>query len=229
MVATPSFTGAISYECAESLQVATVLCLARGVLLQWIVTTGFSLIQCARDWLAAEFLHRPEFSHLLWLDDDVGFDPDGVLKLIESDLDVVGGIYPVRNDSPTRFFYEAAGDAVGYLQRVSKLPGGFLLVKRGAVEAVARCCEVYDLPERDRDVSRLTPHIFDVVLIDDPANPGTKVILGEDYLFCHRLAAAGYAIYVRTDISFSHTGRYAWTGRLSDSRCRQSRAVGASP
>jgi hypothetical protein len=214
MVATPSYNGVTAFECAISMQVATILCLARGVLLHWIFVNGFSLIQCARDWLTAEFLSRPEFTHLLWLDDDVGFDPDGILKLIDSDLDVVGGVYPVKNDSSTRFPYEPAGDAVGYLQPVSRLPGGFLLVKRAAVEAVAKRCEVYDLPFGDE--VRRTSHVFDVLLIDDPAKPGSRIILGEDYLFSRRLIDAGYPLYARTDITFSHVGRHAWTGRLSD-------------
>jgi hypothetical protein len=216
MVATPSYNGVTAFECAISMQVATVLCLARGVLLHWIYVNGFSLVQCARDWLTAEFLSRPEFTHLLWLDDDVGFDPDGIMKLIESDLDMVGGVYPVKNDAGIRFAYEPSGHVVGNLQPVSRLPGGFLLVERQAVEAVAGRCEYYELANPCGGESRKTPHVFDVMLIDDPANPGTKIVLGEDYLFCRRLAEAGFPLYARTDIAFSHVGRYSWNGRLAD-------------
>jgi hypothetical protein len=214
MVATPTYSGAIAFECAQSMQVATVLCLARGVLLDWVFVNGFSLIQCARDYLTAEFLSRPEFTHLLWLDDDLGFDPDAIGKLIDSDRDAVGGVYPVKNDSSDRFLYQPLGPAVGNLQPVARLPGGFVLVKRPAVEAVARRCEHYQVPFGDE--TRMTPHVFDVVLIDDPANPGTKILQGEDYLFCQRLGEAGFALYARTDIHFSHIGRHAWSGRLSD-------------
>src|ERR1700722_1149259 len=118
MVATPTYTGAIAFECASSMQIATVLCLARGVLLNWVLVNGMSLIQCARDWLTAEFLERPEFTHLLWLDDDVGFDPDAIVKLIDSDVDAVGGVYPVKNASGDRFHFEPSGAARGYLQPV---------------------------------------------------------------------------------------------------------------
>lgn len=223
MVATPTYSGAIAFECALSMHAATVLCLARGVLLNWVFVNGFSLVQCARDWLTAEFLSRPEFTHLLWLDDDLGFDPDAIVKLFESDLDVVGGVYPVKNAASDRFQYVPSGDAVGNLRPVARLPGGFLLVKRHAVEAVARRCEYYQVPFGDE--TRSTPHVFDVLLIDDPANPGIKILLGEDYLFCQRLAEAGFALYARTDIHFSHIGRHAWSGRLSDRQRGRSEAA----
>jgi hypothetical protein len=217
MVATPTYSGAIAYECAQAMQVATVLCLARGVLLEWICVHGFSLVQCARDWLAAEFLSRPEFTHVLWLDDDLGFDPDAILKLFDCDLDVVGGVYPVKCDEGDRFTYRPSGQMVGNLQPVDRLPGGFLLVKRNAVQTVADLCEHYHQHYKpSSNETRLTAHVFDVPLVDDPDNPGTKILIGEDYLFCRRASEAGFALYARTDISFSHIGRHAWGGRLSD-------------
>lgn len=217
MVATPTYSGAVAFECALSMQVATVLCLARGVLLEWVPVNGFSLVQCARDWLTAEFLSRPEFTHLLWLDDDLGFDPDAILKLLDSNLDVVGGVYPVKCDAGDQFTYIPSGDTVGYLQPVDRLPGGFLLVKRHVVETVAARCEHYQQHYKpSSNETRRTAHVFDVVLIDDPANPGTKILIGEDYLFCRRLLEAGFPLYARTDIRFSHIGRHAWSGRLSD-------------
>lgn len=216
MVATPTYTGSVAFECACSMQVATILCLGRGVLLEWVLINGFSLVQVARDWLAAEFLSRPEFTHLMWLDDDVGFSPDGIIKLLESNLDIVGGVYPVKNDGSERFCYMPTGPAIRNLQPVTRLPGGFVLARRHVVQEVAARCEWYDVPFGDE--WRKTAHIFDVILIDDPQNPARKIVLGEDYLFCQRALDAGFSLYARTDIDFAHVGRHAWTGGLSEHR-----------
>src|SRR5277367_73604 len=95
MICTPTHSGNISHEMAQVVQLATVACLLQGVMLDWRFVSGNSLVQTARNWLAAEFLSSPEFTHLLWWDDDIAPDPEGVLKLLESDKDVVAGVYTV--------------------------------------------------------------------------------------------------------------------------------------
>src|SRR6266702_5886560 len=96
-VATPTYSGNVAHECAMSMQIATIHCLLRGVVLDWQFAAGFSIIQHGRNWLNAEFLARPECTHVLWLDDDIGFDPDAITKMLHSmeskNLDSVGGVY----------------------------------------------------------------------------------------------------------------------------------------
>ena len=82
MVATPTYTGDVVHECAMSMQIATVHCLMRGVALDWVFAAGCSLVQLARDWLHAEFLERTECSHLLWLDADLSFMPDAIMRMM---------------------------------------------------------------------------------------------------------------------------------------------------
>ena len=191
--------------------------------------TGFQLVQCARDWLGRRFLNRQPSSHTcVSPDDDLGFDPDAIMKLIDSDLEAVGGVpIRVKCDAGDQFtLYTIRRYGGEYLQPVDRLPGGFLLVKRHAVEAVAARCEHYQQYYRpSSNETRRTAHVFDVVLVDDPANPGTKILIGEDYLFCRRLSEAGFPLYARTDIHFSHIGRHAWSGRLSGG---QRQVMGAS-
>ena len=59
-----------------------------------------SLVQRARNYLAENFIANPEFTHLMFIDADIGFTPDDIINLITFNLkdpeckDVVAGIYP---------------------------------------------------------------------------------------------------------------------------------------
>ena len=217
LVCTPTYTGSVASECAQSLQVATIHCLMRGVVLEWELAAGFSLVQHARNFLNQEFLSRTDCDYLLWLDDDVAFDPDAIVKMLHSlethGLDAVAGVYTNKDPYNPLFPYEATGPAVDNLQPARKVPGGFLLVTRAAVAEISAASPQY-LLEHNGEV-RESAHVFDVPLIDSAEHPGKKKLLGEDFVFSKRLIDAGKKLYVQTDINFMHLGRRAWRGNLA--------------
>lgn len=56
-----------------------------------------SLITRARNYLVDEFLNRSECTHLLFLDADIGFDPNDIIALLAIDKDVIGAPYPKKS------------------------------------------------------------------------------------------------------------------------------------
>lgn len=58
---------------------------------------GDSLITRLRNSMTAEFLSNDAFTHLLWIDADIGFSPDEVFRLVESDHDIACGMYPLKS------------------------------------------------------------------------------------------------------------------------------------
>ena len=60
---------------------------------------------------AAPFLARPELTHLLWIDADIGWPPDAVLRLLQYDLDLVCGLYRAKA-AEVRFDVVPIADAV---------------------------------------------------------------------------------------------------------------------
>jgi hypothetical protein len=87
------------------------------------------------------------------------------------------------------------------------MPGGFLLVRRAAVQTVADGATEY--MHHSGGMKYPTKHVFDVELRDG-------VLLGEDVIFSQRLAAAGFEIWVDPDMSFAHVGAQQWRGNLAD-------------
>ena len=55
-----------------------------------------SLITRARNLIANEFLRQKSYTHLLFIDADIGFQPELPWKYLQADKDVVCGIYPVK-------------------------------------------------------------------------------------------------------------------------------------
>lgn len=67
-----------------------------GLKLSFLVRGGDSLIPRARNSMVAEFLATPDYTHLLWIDADIGFSVEQIYRLILVDKDVVGGVYPLK-------------------------------------------------------------------------------------------------------------------------------------
>src|ERR1700690_404314 len=97
VVATPCFGGQVS-----SIYAGSLFHLQRAVRslpnldLIMMMRGGRALITRARANLVTLFLDNPSATHLLFVDADIGFQPDQVFRLIESGADVVAGVYPIK-------------------------------------------------------------------------------------------------------------------------------------
>lgn len=206
MISTPSYTGDVCCDYAMSLAVASAHCVLRGIWIEPRMAPGFSLVEYARNWLVAEFLANPKFTHLFWVDSDLFFPPDAVAKLVLRKKDVICGVYVTKHDTKPIFPYTALGPAVDGLQLAERVPGGFLCMSRAAVEKVVESCEWHEIDHNGE--KRQSPRFFDLLMKDGKLH-------GEDFIACARLRAAGFDIYVETDLTFKHYGRKAWIGNLA--------------
>jgi hypothetical protein len=95
-IATPMYGGM-----AHGLYVKSCLDL-QNVLTKYGVETKFSflfnesLITRARNYLVDEFLRAEGFTHLLFIDSDIHYNPQDVIALLALDKDVIGGPYPKK-------------------------------------------------------------------------------------------------------------------------------------
>ena len=56
-----------------------------------------SLVSRARNNLVARAMSNPRMTHIMFIDNDISWDPNDILKLLISDKNLVGGIYPLKN------------------------------------------------------------------------------------------------------------------------------------
>ncbi|MFZ0610409.1 MAG: hypothetical protein WAM75_22320, partial [Xanthobacteraceae bacterium] len=97
VVATPCFGGQISVVYAASLfKLQSRLKAYRGLNLKVLFKDGDALITRARASLISQFLDDPSATHLLFIDADIGFEPEQVLRLIECGADMCAAVYPIK-------------------------------------------------------------------------------------------------------------------------------------
>ena len=72
------------------------ICMQYGIEIRFSFLFNESLITRARNYLVDEFL-RSGYTHLLFIDSDIHFDPNDVLALIALDKEIIGAPYPKKS------------------------------------------------------------------------------------------------------------------------------------
>ena len=97
VVATPCFGGQISVLYAASLFKLQKLLRAYGdINLKVLFKDGDALITRARASLISQFLDDPTATHLLFIDADIGFEPEQVLRLLQCGAEMCAAVYPIK-------------------------------------------------------------------------------------------------------------------------------------
>lgn len=100
-VATPMYGGMCGGQYTKSTADLAILSTQHKVDVKFFYLFNESLITRARNYLADEFLRDKDYTHLMFIDSDIGFNPNDVLALAaiadpKSDKDIVCGPYPKK-------------------------------------------------------------------------------------------------------------------------------------
>lgn len=189
---------------------------AEGIAHQTTYLGGVSFIDHARNVLCYRFLHEfPHATDLFFLDDDIGWPAEAVLRLLSHDVDMVAGIYPFKQDEGGFPASILADQKTGQplerngLLRASHVPAGFWRIRRPALQRMAEGQPTY--PHRLSDGSiQLVANIFRTGYDE---RTGERV--GEDVDFCWRWIGMGGELWIDPDINFAHVGRKRWLGNFN--------------
>jgi hypothetical protein len=236
VVATPCFGGQISVLYAASLfKLQKLVRSYSGFNFKVLFKDGDALITRARASLISQFLDDPSATHLLFVDADIGFEPEQVLRLIECGADMCAAIYPIKRidwdkvkttieaDRPNpaaaalKYVFEVedpnAVTEIGGFVKVRYAGTGFLMIRRQALE---KMCSHYPQLKYKRD------HSVDATVASDNrfalfecmiAEDGTY--LSEDFAFCKRWIEMGGEIWADLKSKLTHVGPMAFCGDLS--------------
>jgi len=91
-IATPMFGGQANYMYMISLINLLTALGQKGIHSMFEIAANESLITKARNILVEGFI-KSDATHMLFLDADLGFDPQDVIRMIQADKDLIGGQY----------------------------------------------------------------------------------------------------------------------------------------
>jgi len=99
-VAVPMYGGQCAGMFTRSIADLSAVCTKHGIPMQLFFLFNESLITRARNYCVDEFM-RSSATHLMFIDSDIGFNPQDVIALLamqsdESPYDVIGGPYPKK-------------------------------------------------------------------------------------------------------------------------------------
>ena len=184
--------------------------------LDWTMETmtNESLISRARNTLTAKFLHNKESTHLMFVDADIGWEPWHLLVMLNRDVDVIGGLYPMKS-LPVKWCvngFEGAEEGADGLQEVSKTGTGFMLIKRHVFEKL--------------DAHPATKPFMNDIGLPVELNPYMKTYFdtavrenryySEDWTFCENWRDLGGKVWVDKRVLLKHTGTYVFDFQTQD-------------
>lgn len=169
--------------------------------------SGEALVHRARNHLVDTFLKGPA-THLLFIDSDMGWEPESVLRLLAADKDFAAAAGPRKSDDLS-FACDLVQPFVrcpqtGFL-KAHHVGGAFAMLSRRCLEAM-----VNGHPStRYMDTQQ---KIWLHALFDTKVE--NERFFSEDYTFCHRWAQLGGDVWLDPSIRLHHAGRKVWSGAL---------------
>jgi hypothetical protein len=174
---------------------------------------GFSAVDQGRNLMASEAL-RDGFDETMWIDTDIGFEPEAVEKLRSHKQPIVAGLYPQPAARSLACELMPGTDKVifgedGGLIEIKYAAAGFLYVRREAYEKIR---DQLKLPLCNTRFGKGVWPFFQAHAVEDDS-PTSKVrhrYLTEDFAFCHRARLVGLKIMADTSVRLWRVGAYGF-------------------
>ena len=207
-ICTPCYGGMMTEQTFMSFIKWSNTCRQLG--LEWTMETmtNESLISRARNTLVAKFLANPESTHLMFIDADIGWEPWHLLVLLNRDVDVIGGLYPMKT-LPVKWVvngFDGAEEGPDGLQEVSKTGTGFMLVKRHVFDKLNAHPAVRPFNNDIGLPKELDQHLktyYDTAVRENR-------YYSEDWTFCENWRDLGGKIWVDKRVLLRHTGSFVF-------------------
>jgi hypothetical protein len=204
-------------------------CAKNGIRLTFSMPWGDALVTRARQTIAAYFMADPTATHLLYIDADISYEVDQVLRLLQFDRDVCAGIYPLKRYDWEQVrksalagegHLESAGlsyvvdlkkefETVDGFGRVAEAGTGFFMLKRSVFEDMAK--RYPELAYQAAGARGEKNHFaFFNCLIDEKG-----AYLSEDYSFCKRWTDMGGEIWADLRSRLNHLGPEMFMGDVT--------------
>lgn len=181
----------------------------------WATFGDFHIERAIND-AYTRFLNDPEATDILCIDSDESFKPEGVLRLLGHQEEIVGGAYRMKNNWKdwTAIWMvneqgiprgKALGDGTGLLEAY-RVPWGFLRMKRSALEKYRDGFP--ELRYRGRDGKE------QIIFCQQQYRDGE--FFSQDYVLSERMKKIGVQMWIDPAITIGHWGNTEYSGNLDE-------------
>jgi len=203
-----------------------------------VCTISDSLINRARNNLVAKFMSNPDYTHLFFIDVDLQFKKEAVLKLLWHDKDVVTASYPIKEinwekvkegalkDLDSKDLMEYGSRYVAHLTKPGETEinvsngaleclesgTGFMVIKRQVFDKMFKKYKKLKYKDDTGALNNLEADnayaLFNSYVDEDGR------FLSEDYGFCRYWQKINGKVWVDPTIDLIHFGRIKYTGKM---------------
>lgn len=195
-----------------------------------------SLVNRARNAATACFMSDPDHTHMLFIDSDIEFNVNDIIRMIQANKDVIGIGYAqkwldknkiehvLKNYPDEKNWMELCTNASVHLKNEKEMTNqqikevdycttGCLLIKRKVIQDM-----MDKYPERkykndvDGYMSSNQDYFYNLFSVE--INPETKRYESEDYGFCRLWKQIGGKIEVILDASLNHWGWFSYPNNM---------------
>lgn len=234
LVATPMYGGMSTGLYLSSMLGLQRAAIERGIVMGTTFMYNESLIPRARNELAKGFLES-DFTHFLFIDADIHFNGEEVLRMIDADKDVICGIYP-KKEINWQLVEQAVKRGVPWDQ-LKHYTGAFVVnvldpTKDTVIENPA---EPYEIANGGTGMMLIKRHVLEQMVKEVPqyfkdtfaaGESGQRLIyeffatsiepsgrlLSEDYHFCAVWRRMGGKVWLAPWVRLAHVGTYVFEG-----------------
>jgi hypothetical protein len=200
-----------------------------------------SLVTQGRNLCVAGFLDS-ECTHMLFIDSDIDFQFNSIMKMIKADKEVISIPYPLKTFNSEKIFSmmkegkitehtQIQKNALMYplklpdpddiqmkngIVEVTHVPTGSMLIKRSVFEKMIKAYPDLFIKQGSIINGKLVdkPNMWN--FFDTWFDKETHTYLGEDFAFCKRWSDIGGKCYALASDYITHIGEYSYCGRLQD-------------
>ena len=233
-LSTPCYGGLCLEPYLTSILRLQILLMKERVELLLDTTENESLVHRARNVSVGRFMQKTDADYFMFVDADVHFDPESVVRLLHSGHDISVACYPKKivmwdqakerieggdNRNPAML---ASSLVVNFGAQTRPIENGFVEILDGPTGFMMIKRDVFTrMQERFPDLNCMNDHQnrdFDTyhACFDCMIDPVTRRYLSEDYAFCRRWQQMGGRIFADVHTTLGHVGNLPFSGCLDD-------------
>ena len=211
----PQYAHTVTTETFESMLQWAMFAGEKGLQWNWITDPGATIISLSRSQLVSMALELEDWTHAIFIDNDMGFDPFDILKLLIEDKDIIGA------QAPTKQYPLAYNAESNHLQEtdtaaeVHYVGTGMMCIKREVLEHM-KMHYLHDLAFAMPDGFYSEQKSMWSVDLFAPITRGahyknSNFYLTEDFAFCQRARDCGFEVWKHLEVKCSHTGTHVFS------------------